>query len=388
MENNKPELNLFIIWEKARYKQNEILNDMQNRFKIINVYEVEWSEEYFSQNMTRFYGQKLPKGSHKEKHCGRGSFILIVFLDEKPKYLERPTSRGKEIVNINTFDVKALYREWTGGGHKIHGTNSIIETNHDLALLLGMSSDEYLSSSGNGWNNEIKKIKKDLHGYNGWQDIEELFKILNSTTQYVVLRNFDCLPDEYTMENHGDIDLLVEDYNEIKYILNSKEVFSSRKYRVHNSVRISGDEVLFDFRYISDNYYDASWEKKILEKRVLNKKGFYVPDIENYFYSLLYHAVIHKYKISDDYLDKLLELSGIIEDIKISKDRFKEVTDLKNILDLFMMKNNYEYTEPKDLSVVFNNRIVKLDKLTFNRMLLNKKKDIKDIIKKYIFHRD
>lgn len=382
MEINSSELNLFIIWEKGRYKEKEILNDMNQKFRILNVYEVEWSDKYFSENLTRFYGQKLPKGSHKEKHCGRGKFILVVFLDDNPNYSGRETSRGEEIVNINTFDAKSLYREWTGGGHKIHGTNSIIETNHDLSLLLGMNASEYLSNEIKEWEGNISVLKKDLSGYNGWENITNLFKVLNDTTDYVVLRNFDCLPDQYNMENHGDIDLLVSNYNDIKYITNSREVFPFKKNRVHNKVKIAGEDVLFDFRYVGDNYYDESWEKSILSKRILSDKGFYVPDLENHFYSLLYHALVHKYNVSIDYIDKLLEIAYCSEIKDITKDTFDNTNKAKNVLDLFMRKNGYRYTEPHDLSVVFNENMVEINGFTFARKLLLKKAKLRRFVKK------
>ena len=28
-----------------------------------------------------FYGEKLPKGSHKERHCGTGEFVVYIFED-------------------------------------------------------------------------------------------------------------------------------------------------------------------------------------------------------------------------------------------------------------------------------------------------------------------
>jgi len=110
-----PETHLFIIWENAQLKKEEILEDIRNSFKIIKIYKIKWSEEYFSDNLSRFYGTNLPNESDKEKHCGRGPFTLIVILDENPIYEERQTSKGIKIVNINTFDKKEYYRNLTGG---------------------------------------------------------------------------------------------------------------------------------------------------------------------------------------------------------------------------------------------------------------------------------
>ena len=67
----KEELHLFIIWENGREKQKEILEDINKSFEIIKIYEVKWDKEEFSNNLSRFYGTNLPKGSRKELHCGK-----------------------------------------------------------------------------------------------------------------------------------------------------------------------------------------------------------------------------------------------------------------------------------------------------------------------------
>lgn len=80
------ELHLIILWERARYKEKEILEDIQKHLKIIECYNIAWSKENVANNFTRFYGVKLPSHSCKEKECCIGRFLLITVLDEKPKY--------------------------------------------------------------------------------------------------------------------------------------------------------------------------------------------------------------------------------------------------------------------------------------------------------------
>ena len=187
---------------------------------------------------------------------------------------------------------KSLYREWTGGGHKVHGTNSEIETSHDVALLFGLNIyDLLLQIKGNNSANTIyENWHHDLIGARDWESLELLFYVLNATITYVVLRNFEVLPQEYNVGAHGDIDLLVSDYNEVCLITNGRKVFKTN-YRVHHAISINGNEVLFDFRSYGDNYYDIKWQKQILLGRKLHENGFYRPDNVDYFYSLLYHAL-------------------------------------------------------------------------------------------------
>ena len=47
-------------------------------------------------------------------------------------------------INKNIFDSKQLYREWTGGGHKVHTTDNVEESKTQLLLLLNLEYDKLL----------------------------------------------------------------------------------------------------------------------------------------------------------------------------------------------------------------------------------------------------
>ena len=104
---------LYIIWSTAYFKKDEILKDMSKSFIVHKIIEIEWTRDKFAENLSRFYGQKLPPNSFKEKACGTDPFTLVVVEDEEPLYEMRKTSRGnEEWVNVHAFDKKMLYREW------------------------------------------------------------------------------------------------------------------------------------------------------------------------------------------------------------------------------------------------------------------------------------
>ena len=338
------ELHLLIIWQRARYRQDDIIADIKTKFAILDCYEVEWTNRMVANNFSRFYGTKLPNRSFKERECGRGKFLLVLLRVDNPIYEKRLTSHGDDIVNVKMFDAKTLYRTWTGGGHKIHATNSPAETNHDLTLLLGVNYADYLGKAPSEWTGEIKTLKRDLSGAEGWNTLEELFYTLNSTLKYVVLRNYEYLPDKYKSVEHGDIDLLVEDLENAKFILNFKMVFK-QSYRVHCECKIHQENVRFDLRYVGDNYYCKAWEHNILNNRILERSCFYVPEKNDYRFSLLYHALIQKQKLSDEYREKL---SNLFDNIYIE--------DLNN----FLYSNGYEFTKPIDKSVYYNTRNVNI----------------------------
>ena len=339
------EIHLFILWENALFKKQEILEDIKKSFDILAMYNITWSKEKFSENLSRFYGTNLPKGSGKEEHCGNGTFLLIVVRCNNPKYEKRDTSKGVQVVNINMFDKKTYYRELTGGGHKVHATNSETETNHDLTLLLGKSVEDFLKENPS-FNGIEKNINQDLIGSNKWNSVEELFYVLNNTADYAILRNYENLPEEIYVNDHNDIDLICTSYENIAYILNAKKVFNE-EYRVHYKTEINDKFAYFDLRYVGDDYYYKSLEEDLLKNKVYNKKGFYTISDENYFYTLLYHAVLHKPEFSKDYKDRLLKMNS---DFK----NFDDEGSCLKLLQDWLIKNEYLVTKPIDKSVQFN----------------------------------
>lgn len=348
----KEELHLFIIWQHGREKEKEILEDIKRNFKVIKVIEIEWSKENFSRNLSRFYGTNLPDGSSKEVHCGNGKFLLIIVKDSNPKYEERLTSKGNKIVNINMFDKKDEYRNLTGGGHKIHGTNSEIETNHDLTLLLDKNIDDFLKENNNQWDGNIEKISKDLFGNGKWNTVKDMFYALNNCTNYAVLRNYESLPNEIYENDHNDIDIICDSLEDTAYALNAIPVFEE-EYRVHYKTNVENRIAYFDLRYLGDNYYFEPIERKILEERIYNEKGFYTLNNENYFYTLMYHALIHKPEFKLDYKEKLERLH--IEKVNLSTT----LEEYANILKKWMIKGEYIIVEPIDKTVMLNPRNVK-----------------------------
>ena len=346
------EIHLFIIWSKGIDQKDKIVENISENLTICSVYNITWSENKFSNNLSRLYGENLPKNSHKEKHCGTNTFCCIIVKDNKPIYEIRDTSKGARVVNTKIFDAKQLYRSWTRGGHKIHATDNIEETKLQLALLFGKDYNEYLLR--NKFDKNIIEYNNDLMGANGWSSFDELFHILNLTSNYIVLRNFDNLEEQLTTK-HPDVDVLTENKNLTKDILNAVQT-TNKSYRVQHSVKINNKDINFDIRYVGDNYYDKNWEIELLKTKVKHAKGFYIADNLNLFYSLIYHALIHKKHISEDYIKQFLALS-----IRLNLN-FKVCnlidTNLLDILSSYMSEHNYDIVAPYDLSVFFNERLI------------------------------
>jgi 2-polyprenyl-3-methyl-5-hydroxy-6-metoxy-1,4-benzoquinol methylase len=345
----KPEIHIFIVWGNASQFFSRIIDDITHHVIIKKVLSVTWDPNLFSENLTRFYGQNLPAGCDKEIHVGNAPFHLIIVEDTKPTYAQRDTTKGNVSVNTNIFDLKQKYRLMTGGGHKIHATNNPVESKHDIWLLLGEDSNKF--SQVSNWDGKISETKKDLIGANGWRSMADLFNTLNCLVTYVVLRNFECLPDVHHMDTHGDIDLLVESLEEIIFITNAEKVFPEDN-RVHFYIKINHVNVPFDFRYVGDNYYDVNFQLNILNDRKFADGGYFKPSNENYFYSLLYHALIHKPKLTEEYAGRISKLSS-----EIGIDFKCQESNGARLLAAFMYQHDYEFVQPIDSSVHYRDDI-------------------------------
>lgn len=375
MNNKASIIHLLIIWSKAQSFKDHIVDDLQKEFEILKVFRCKWEKEKFLDNYFVFYSHSQ---CHRERNdyrrildnkvkvCGDGEFTAIILRDNNPLFEDRQTSSGVRKVNTRMFDKKCKYREMTGGGHRIHSSDDAWETNKDLTILFGMNTEDFcqkfnladLSIERTGLP-EVEEWKHNCVGVGGYQSISDFFYVLNNTIEYVVLRNHEVLPEEYTVEGHGDIDLLVANRNYVAYLTLAQPVFKE-PYRVYHMINIAGKEVPFDFRYVQDNYYSPKWEQDILKTRVMSKDLFYVPSPEHQFYTLLYHAYIQKWEVKSDYIPKLTHYGK-----QINID-FKDSPDLAvGLLDAFMLPRNYEYIRPNDRSVLYNKKNLQYSKVAF-----------------------
>ncbi len=335
---NNSTLHLFIIWEKSRNKSDLILDDLKNFLIIRQVYEVKWNKNNFLTNLKRFYERRLPETQQKANLCGTGPFLAILVSDPNPilKKMKAPNDE-EDIVNVNIVESKMKYRTWVGEEFSIHSSISEKETNHDLTLLFGKNTNDLEIELPEKWDGYIKKIESDLVGQNGWNDFKQLLYVLNGTVNYLILRNFEGMPDKF---DYNDVDLLAEDVK-IRYILDGN--FSLYGDNISRLKMKAGDKMLeFDFRYLRNQHYmDEKWLKDILNRRVLHANGFYVPCREDYFYSLLYHAIFHKGIISDKSKKRLDDLVQDLNIRDVNEQTFSDFDESKNFLKKYMKKMKY-----------------------------------------------
>lgn len=182
--------------------------------------------------------------------------------------------------------------------------------------------------------------------------IEEFFMALNQADiNYLVLRNYEkLLEPEMYVGGHGDIDLLCDDARSIVQLVEAQPMApkstSKQDDGIHYLIFVDGKPVQLDLRQVGDGYYCTKWEKDLLERKI-KQDCFYVMNDEDYFYSLIYHAVLQKRSFSDDYRTRLSHMAKRLA-VNVADDH--ESTFL-SVLQDYMRNKGYRYTYSQDYMV-------------------------------------
>jgi GT2 family glycosyltransferase len=186
-----------------------------------------------------------------------------------------------------------------------------------------------------------------------YRPLEDLFRQLDEENIiYVVLRNWEALPESVAVGPHSDLDLLVHPLHVEKVDkLWRGERTHAEDFRVQRKVPVLGPAgeqsyILVDVRSTDDGYMPEDWCHRLLSRRVPHKM-FHVLPPRDYFVSLLYHAVAHKGVMSADYAQRLLALAaeaGIDTDLS-------RIGDFREACRMFA-EEGVEISKPRDGSVL------------------------------------
>jgi len=281
------ELGLFVLWSESRFAEDRLIADIQEHFEVRRVYEVYWSPDHITANFARFYRGRAqpPYRAAFEEQKGRGPFLLVTVADDAPEYAERPTLKGDRVVNARFFDAKMRHREWIGGKMRVHATDSVEEARRDLTLLLGRDALHYLEEHPGAWNGEIRAVRRDLAGANGWVSRAQLREILGATVNYVALSG---------TKEHESLVLLTDDYRELVRIANARPRLGQLpRWGGEFFASVARKEIPFEIRFTGDGYLDPGWARTILERRVAVKGGFFRPSEQDARDFASYHAFVH-----------------------------------------------------------------------------------------------
>lgn len=131
-----------------------------------------------------------------------------------------------------------------------------------------------------------------------------MIQVLNWSTPYLVLRNFDFLPERI---DDIDIDFLCDNFQRLASTLGMFQLTEKNKpYK--GKIKVGGQIVPTDIRFVGDGYFDQTWQQTVLSKRV-RINGVYVPREDDHFFTLLHHALVHKDNVKPEYRKRLAKLA-------------------------------------------------------------------------------
>ena len=220
-------LQIFVIWENGRTLEDKIMQDIQSKYDILQVFSINWPRDEFAANLSRLYGKKIPKGCKKEKECGTGAFTLIVGYDPNPQLVADPKHHGIKS-NANAMRDKYTYRQWTGGGYLVHASDNQYEAAENLLFMLGMTVQEIEEKYHLPWNGKTISISHSMIGSRGWKDIDELKNFVRK------------IPQTKLKDTLGEIILTTADFAQTSRLLNLKKRFTLFKKNEYKAV-IAGE---------------------------------------------------------------------------------------------------------------------------------------------------
>ncbi len=350
-------LRLIVSWPDGRFEEDRILRTLEDRLVVRSVTEVEWTPSRMRENYLRFYGDHapLPHGGGLESRKRHGPILVITATDPEPRYEERLTTSGPVVVSVNLFEAKDRFRALGDGDRWVHCADSVAHTTRDLMMLLGVDPATHLREHADPWQGVVPRVQRDIVGADGWDSLTQLFYALNHTVSYLVLRNFEHLPECAAFGSHDDVDLLTDRYRELIAVLHPRPLLKRvPRWGGRFFVRVAGETVIFDLRFVGDRYYDPRWARGVLERRIWCERGFFTPNADDYFETLAYHAIVQKRRFSEEYQQRLATMARAVGRPDWDEARLREPARAHALIHGLVQARGYTIAKPRDPTVFFN----------------------------------
>lgn len=350
------DLQLFVVWERARSHEDEIIAIIEEKFRVLAEFEVVWSPDRVIENFERLYSDPLTGSSTKHRGVGSGPFLLIVAEDPEPLYRYRQNVSGYvELTNVHVSDAKRAARK-LAGGYTVHSSNNMREFFRDAVLLLGPDLlDETVTAESMNGRRPRQTVARDLMGADGWSDLAELLAVLHRASEYVVLRNYEGLPGE--LDHDPEIDLLTRDRLDFVAITNARGDLDETSGAAFTTT-VGDREIVLDVRFVGDGYLDGAWQSEMLSRRTWTPGGLAVPRADDYFFSLLYHAKVQKPDVKPVYVPRLEELGSVLGLSDTVSTRATQDDVALSLLDGFLGGHAYGVPRAIDRGVYRNDAFV------------------------------
>lgn len=340
------DLACFLIWERGRRREDDMLSALEARFRILGDYEVVWESEHLLQDLSRLYEKNAPSNADRAlAKVGRPPFRFVLVEDTSPRYTwVRSVSQLVEPANADVISLKEEFRSWFHEKYQVHSSTNMRECLYQSALILGVDN---LEKAIGGIERVKKLLDKDLEGCHGWYDWAHFFSVMNRCVDYLVLYDFEGLP---AFLDADAITFLCDDLSRFKAAANlQREKGRAERYLLV----VGGKQFSVYVRVVGDGYFDIKWQIRMLSNRRFTG-DLYVPTIEDHFFGLWYHALIHEGGVTRR---RSKQLNSLVREIGLDWLKPQSMRDTLaacSILSGFMIPNGYSYTKPLDPGVKGN----------------------------------
>jgi hypothetical protein len=304
--------------------KSENLEKFLNKyFSAYMIFEVEW--EHPEDNNKRLINLFFSVGQVKNLQSKIVSIILLnVKEDKKDIYFQN------EIITIQK-EIFLIYKN-------LNTSFLMTRTTSELQTIISLLELNKYNLTNQSKSNFL--IKGNLQGYSGWNKLSTMFETLNKCVNWLVIRNFENLSDDFEFCDGDDIDILCENQKTFINLINAKKRIGGRCSYI---ISVNDFDIPLDIRFVGDKYFDPLWQRDML-----NNKRFIgsipVPSEKDYFYSLIYHAKLQKYQVKNEYVNRLNDLSQKIGLSSATKNFIYDDKYTSSLINNFLELNGYKYT--------------------------------------------
>jgi hypothetical protein len=168
----------------------------------------------------------------------------------------------------------------------------------------------------------------------------------------MVLRNFEQLPTALSAGD-ADVDALCRSPHDVAAIANATvRVDANGKFACE--ALVGGAALQMDLRFVGDGYYDAAWQGDMLARSHLHHGCVVVPSPQDHFFSLLYHAKLHKRAVKPAYGPRLTALARALGLPAYGNTDLTQEGEASGLLAGFLAASHYRLSMPLDVWVDFN----------------------------------
>ena len=322
----------------------QFISKLKELSSVVTNYRVVWTAEALSKNAERLFLTSTVISNLATNAKNELALIAIIFQNTEANY----SIEGSGNYQVQ-WQNKALPLLLEKG---LLFSNNIENFFYFSTLIIGPAIIDDLSQF-NGSKplttvTELISTRTNLVGSNTWESFTELFKVANLCADWLVLRNAEFLPNDF-WGNDKDIDILCAELSPYLMAINA---VSKNNSSANFQVSVEHKLIDVDARYVGDDYYDRIWQKEMLSTKNY-QQGVPQLSIENYFYSLLYHARIHKNAVKKVYIERL---ENMAKSMNMPFDKQLLVNDslCASFFDDYFYRRHYFITYPKDYACYEN----------------------------------